>query len=151
MESNEMTNGASKKIRAPGELQAIIAEVLKRRPAATPDEVAEKVGISRANARMSMKRYKKNNGIKEVKAMTKAKTKSKKSAKLPSVSPGSAVARLFGGKEPERTSVEKKFVALIAFVGVDRAFVLLKEETQRLGVVCSQVPDWLLLMTGKQP
>lgn len=138
MEPNGITmNGASKKIRAPGELQEIIGAALKKKSTMTPVEVAALVGISVANARMSMARYKKNK-----KAKAEPRRRSRK--KAPVISPDSAVARLFNGKEPELTDAEKRFIALISYVGVERAFVLLETETRRLSVLSSTAPGWLL-------
>lgn len=131
-----------RKIRAPGELQALLGKALKKRPMATPVEIAEMIGISASNARMSLKRYKKNNKKTEAKMKRSAKT-AKKSKKAPSISAGSAVARLLKGDEPQLTDAEKRFTALISFVGVDRAFALLVTETQRLSIASSHTPEWL--------
>lgn len=129
-----MTNGASKKIRAPGELQALIADVLKKNPKATHQEAAERLGISVPNARMSMTRFKRNNGIK-MKVAVKKETKTmttKKTKKKVSIAPGSAVAQLMGMGGSQLTKMEARFVALIAFVGYDRASTLLHAEGERL-------------------
>lgn len=107
----------TKKPRKRGELAALVAREMKRNPNITPRELADLVGTSRENARLSIKRYQRDH------------------ADELAVSEGSALGRLMGpgiAKATGMTSDERRFIAAAQLIGLARAEELLRAERVRI-------------------
>lgn len=125
------------KSRKYGELQAAIAPLVAKDPRATPAVIAAQLAISPQNARMALKRFKRNAFKRKhvsVKGGPKPPPARKRAAAKPSPRakpPTSAVAPL--------TESEQCFVALVPFIGVERSEQLVAAEKAKIMAVVAAV------------